>query len=748
VSAVEALYTDARSLFVGVGSAAAAAFVTYWKSGDWTLLLCAALIVIIGLVRFLEMRSFRKREQQALSVQAAQKWETRYIIASAGFVLLLGIWVLLAFARTKDPTVQLISFSMTLVYLLGISGRNFSSERLVLTQTVCAAVPMMTGLLVQNEIYHLFLAVLFIPFFLGIRIISARLRATLFNAVIATHEVKALAVRFDTALNNMPHGLCMFDADLRFVVANERFAALLGISGAADRRGRSAINVLKECARLQDLPESEASRFTQQFKRALSGQRRDALCIETGDGLLLEVTFQQMDAGGCVVLVEDVTERRGAEAKIERLARYDALTGLPNRTFFTERLEQRLAGSEIVDCVALLFIDLDGFKQVNDTLGHPYGDSLLCEVADRFRKAVDEDGQVARFGGDEFVVLQPVADQQEASALARKIIDAVREIYDVDGHQIMVGASIGIAMTPQDGTTVDQLLKSADMALYRSKAEGRGVWRFFEPGMETKAHARREFELSMRGALARGEFQVHYQPIVEMRTGRVALCEALLRWHHPEHGMISPAEFIPVAEETGLIVELGRWVLEQACSECAQWPPEVRVAVNLSAIQFRRTNVAETISAALNSANLSADRLEVEITETVLLQDNASTRAALQSIRDLGVSIALDDFGTGFSSLSYLQAFPLDKVKIDRSFLLGIEVDQRPMTLLRGVARLSSELGLAVVIEGVETHQQLAMLTPERSVSHVQGFLFSRPLPTPKIRHFLQEDRGKAVKVA
>lgn len=750
ISTVDALYSDGRSLFVGSISTFVAAFVTYWKSGDPIFLACMSAMMVIGVVRGIDMRAYAHQPARPATVEAARRWEVRYILGSAAYVLVLSTWCFLVFARTGDPVLQLIAFSLVLAYLLGITGRNFSSDQLVVTQTVCAAVPMIAGLLVQGDVYHVFLAFMFVPFFLGIRFISARLRGILFNAVVASHDIRELAVRFDTALNNMPHGLCMFDAEQKFVVANNRFGELLGLPIEDDLRGVAVRRVLALCEHVGTGGGArEGGSFRERFLDALQSRRRDTFAIETEDRKALEFTFQPMENGGCVVLAEDATARRAAEARIEHLARYDALTGLPNRTCFTEQFENLLSNARAPVSRALLFIDLDEFKQVNDTLGHPYGDALLCEVALRLRAQVREHDLIARFGGDEFVVLQTLQHgRSDATALAARIISTLSEIYDIYGHQIVVGASIGIAISPDDGGSVDQLLKGADMALYRAKAEGRGVWRFFEPDMDVKAQARRALELDIREALAREDFELHFQPIVNIRTGRTMTCEALLRWRHPTRGMVSPAEFIPVAEEMGLIVELGGIVLRKACTECASWPAEVSVAVNLSPIQFRRTNVEAVVREALAVSGLAPDRLEIEITETVLLQDTAATRRTLRRLRNMGVRVALDDFGTGYSSLSYLQAFPLSKVKIDRSFLAGVDVDRRAMKLLRGVARLSVELGMTVVVEGVETQQQLAALAGEASITEAQGFLFSKAIPGEEIRTYLEGDAENIAKVS
>jgi predicted signal transduction protein with EAL and GGDEF domain len=362
----------------------------------------------------------------------------------------------------------------------------------------------------------------------------------------------------------------------------------------------------------------------------------------------------------------------------------------------------------------------------------------LRAVAERLSKVVRETDIVARFGGDEFVILQyPLGHTKEAAALAERVVTTLGEPFQISGQEIIVGASIGITLAPRDGSDADLLLKNADMALYRAKADGRRAWRFFEQGMDVMAQARRSLQLDLRNAIASNVLEVHYQPLFNLHTKRISTCEALLRWRHPVRGMVSPAEFIPVAEETGLIVEIGNRVLHEACIECVKWPHGVSVAVNISPIQFRRGNVAQAISEALAVSGLPAGRLEIEITESVFLDDTELTRRWLEELQEIGVRISLDDFGTGYSSLSYLHNYPLNKVKIDRSFLEGVGTSNRPLNLLYGVARLSAELGLTVAVEGIETPEQLALVGRERAVDEVQGFLIGKAVPDSEIRKLL-----------
>jgi diguanylate cyclase (GGDEF)-like protein len=725
-------------MFIGSAAISAIAYFTAWKAEQWGLFWCATAILVLTCARAVEIRSFWKARPALKTVEGARKWEARYAVAAAIFYLLLGTWVLLAFVNTADPILHLLAFTASVAYMIGISGRNFASERLVAAQIICAGIPMTAALFFSGQPYYPMLIVVLVPFFLSLKFMSDRLRQTLLNAVNATRNVTLLATRFDTALNNMPHGLCMLDAEQRVVVANKRLAELLGVPAAGVHKDLSLREILRQCARAGVISAAKIERIAADLAGYLSGEIDSDLTVEVRDGRTLALTFHPMENGGSVVLVEDITERKNAEAKISHLARYDALTGLPNRTFFREQLDRTLALTRRSGHCALMFVDLDQFKQVNDTLGHRCGDAVLTAVADRLRAVVRETDIVARFGGDEFVILQaPVRRREEIDALAKRVVETIGLPYEIDIHQIVIGASVGIALAPEDGDNADVLLKNADMALYRAKAEGRAAWRFFEPEMDAQAQARRSLELDLRDAVSSGVFEVYYQPLINLKTHRITTCEALLRWPHPTRGMVPPGEFIQVAEEMGLIVEIGNWVLHQACAECMKWPGNVCVAVNLSPIQFRRGDVVGVIRHALAAAGLPPQRLEIEITESSLLEDTEATRAMLQELRDFGVHISLDDFGTGHSSLSYLHNFPLHKVKIDRTFLEGIDANGRSLTLLSGVARLSAELGMSVVVEGIETEAQLALVMNEKNIDEVQGYLFSPAVPAGVIRRLL-----------
>ncbi len=448
-----------------------------------------------------------------------------------------------------------------------------------------------------------------------------------------------------------------------------------------------------------------------------------------------------MPGGGWVATHLDVTEQRRTEAKITHMAQHDALTDLPNRVLLRERLEHALAVTRRGGTsLAVLMLDLDRFNEVNDTLGHPTGDALLQAVAARLLGCVRETTLIARLGGDEFAVIEYVENPVvEAVELAERIKIALCEPFDLGDNRVIAGTSIGIAVAPRDGTDCDEILKSADLALYLAKSGGRGSFRFFEPELDQLMHARRNLERDMRTALANGEFELNYQPLVNLKSGKISGFEALLRWDHPQRGIVMPGEFIPLAEETGLIAPLGEWVVRTACTEAAKWPADLKIAVNLSPAQFRSKELVPVILGALASSEIAPGRLELEVTETAIMHDSEAVFAALGQLQKLGVRIALDDFGTGYSSLSFLQKFPFDKIKIDRSFVNELSsAREESRAIACAVVRFAVSLGKTTTAEGVETREQWDILS-EAACAEMQGYYFSPPVHVTKVARMLRE---------
>ena len=730
------------AIFLGSASAAVAAVMTALKTGDVWLWPIAFLLIAIGTARAFQMRGYENRTQ-GLSFEEAKHLEPRYWIGALSYAAVLGIWAFVVIYNNEDPVADMLCVAIGIGYTAGGAARNYGQPRVIQWHVALACGPMSLALLLHGGFYHIGLAILLVFFFIGLKNINLSLHAIFVKALTSSFRESALASQFDTALNNMPHGLCMFRADGRLAVMNHRFGELMSLPEDLVKRGATAVDIVSACVAAGSISAESGNQILAEIEHARIRE------IATADpnparGRSLAWTFQPMTGGGTVLLLEDITERTNAEARISHLARYDELTALPNRVSFRDEIERLLAISHHAERLsALLFVDLDQFKQVNDTLGHPCGDQLLCAVANRLREMLRPEDFVARFGGDEFVVFQQdISSPEDAASLARRIVERLSERYRIDNHLVEIGASVGIALTSPDGISADTLLKNADMALYRAKADGRGTFCFFRDEMAATVEARRILELDLRKALANEEFELFYQPLVNLKSGKITTCEALLRWNHPVRGTVSPVDIIPVAEDMGLIVDLGRWILRRACMECMKWPDGVSVAVNFSPQQFHQRDVLSEIRYALEVSGLPAHRLEIEITESSLLRNTQLTHDILSQLHALGVRISLDDFGTGYSSLSYLHNFPMQKVKIDRSFLEGIDTD-RPLTLLRGVARLSADLGMAVVVEGIETNEQLELISADGTVSEAQGYLFSRPVPAVRMRQLLNASHGR-----
>jgi diguanylate cyclase (GGDEF)-like protein len=539
------------------------------------------------------------------------------------------------------------------------------------------------------------------------------------------------SARFDAALNNMSQGLCMADAEQRVIVCNNQYFDLFELSAERVKPGTPIHDLL-------DHGPSERSKGL--LSAVLTGQqpliksgRKGSYSQDIAD-LTIAISHQPMPGGGWVATYADISERRRAEARIFHMAHHDALTDLPNRLLLHERMQQGfLRCYSNGTSFSLLCLDLDGFKSVNDTLGHPAGDELLRIVAERLRECVRETDLVARLGGDEFAILHTAPHaSRDFDRFVRRVLETIEAPYDINGHQVVIGTSIGVAIAPRDGSDADQLFKNADLALYRAKADGRGTYRFFEQEMDIALQGRRALELDLRKALAAGEFELWYQPIVSLATKEVTGCEALLRWQHPERGMVSPADFIPLAEEIGLIVPIGEWVLRQACLQAASWAGNLRIAINLSPLQLKSRYLVQTVLVALSNSGLSPSRLELEITETVLLQDNENTLSRLHDLRHHGIRIALDDFGTGYSSLSYLRSFPFDKIKVDQSFVRDVVNRPDCMAIVESIANLGRNLGMTTTAEGIETEQQLSVLR-DAGFLEGQGYYFSAPRSSPDL---------------
>jgi diguanylate cyclase (GGDEF)-like protein len=577
-------------------------------------------------------------------------------------------------------------------------------------------------------------------------IMMAGLALLLLHRMINSMKQRSSA-QLSAALEGMPQGLSMFDSEQRLIVCNANYAAMYGLRAEHTEPGTSLRTILEHRVDTRTAPVN-VDNFVEETLASASAPSLGVAEQHLHDGRVISVISAPLSTGGGVTIHMDVTDKRNSERQIAFLAHHDPLTGLANRVQLREHIAKNMRQVERGGKFAVLCLDLDHFKDVNDALGHSVGDALLCAVARRLHELVRAEDLVSRTGGDEFAIVQSGAEMPmvAAAALAARVVESLSVPFDLGDHHVVIGASVGIAIAPDDGDDADPLLKNADLALYRAKDDGRGGFHFFEAEMDAKAQARRLLELDLRKAIAVGEFEIFYQPIVNLAENTISGFEALLRWNHPTRGRVAPDEFFPLAEETGLIVPIGEWVIRQACAEARKWPSHLRVAVNVSPVQFRAKSLVSAVMTALAATGLRADRLELEITEAVLMHNNDATLTVLHQLRGLGVRISMDDFGTGYSSLSYLRSFPFDKIKIDQSFVRDLIERPDSIAIIRAVAGLGHSFGMTTTAEGVETQEQLEQMRAE-GCTEVQGYFYSKPMPASEIAELLSgfEKRARAV---
>jgi diguanylate cyclase (GGDEF)-like protein len=581
---------------------------------------------------------------------------------------------------------------------------------------------------------------------------AALLMFAIYLLIAVTRQVRYLSMsqssllrtsqQLDAALNNMNHGISMFDSQGRLVICNKQYGTMYNLRPDQLAPGALARDILEARAAAGASPAS--LNYVAERSAQMSAGKDYCTVDHLRDGRVIAVTHQELDGGGWVTVHQDITAQKRAEAELAHMARYDALTGLANRAMFLEAVNKALSRlARKGTPFSVLMLDLDRFKAVNDSLGHAIGDSLLRAVGDRLRRLVRDIDVVARLGGDEFAIIQigDMSQRDQATILANRILTIITEPYDIDGRKIVIGTSIGITLAPQDAEEADALIRRADFALYKAKSEGRSRHRFFEPSMEIEARDRRDLEHDMRSAILRDEFELHYQTLVDVEQRQCCGAEALVRWRHPERGLLFPDQFIGLAEDSDLIVPLGEWILRRACADAAKWPSHLTIAVNLSPAQLKQGNLIEVLDETLRETGLDPGRLELEITETVLMEKSEENLAVLHEIKNLGVSIILDDFGIGYSSMRYLQMFPFDKIKIDKSFTQSMITHADSAAIVSAITGLGRALDVETTAEGVETAEQLVFLRTA-GCRFAQGYLFSRPAPLAS----LSFDRPDALK--
>jgi diguanylate cyclase (GGDEF)-like protein len=731
---VSSLYEHRKTLVIGMLSHVVTFLLVYLKTSDPLYLACSGVIFVLWALRNLDMARFDRQDFSNADRAMVRKWENRYIVGGVSVTLTCGIACGYAIAISQDSFSELATISVTLASMISLVGRNYGSERAVLLLSSSACLPIVIGLITLQDVFMLALAVLILPFILSTWMMANNVRAFLYENVMAAREIAKIAGQFDTALNNMTHGLFMLDADGRVVVANERACELLALGDRTELKGWLLDDVIRRGARRMRLDPDKTKAISRQLDLLLKGKRPQVL-IPVSEELHLEFSASRRDNGDTVLIFEDVTARVQAEKQILHMVRFDKLTELPSRDYFGELVQATVSADDTAErLVGLMVLDVTEFKHVNDMRGHIVGDRLLQAIAGRLRVLAGDDAIVARLMGDEFVVFIP--DGSDAIALEERMRGLhadLRDTYEAGGFTFSMTMSAGFVIASSLDLKLEDLQIKADLALSETKLRNRGGCTAFEAEMDARYVDRQKLKADLREAINARSLTLSYQPMFAPNGGRVECCEALARWTHPERGPVPPNVFIQLAEELGLVTEITRFVLDQACRDCMNWPGDVSVSVNLSVLDLRSSEIVVMVTDALRVTGLDAARLHLEVTESCLMDEPLKVQAILRELRGLGITIAIDDFGTGYSSLSYLDALPVDIIKIDRSFVRNIREDSRRFKLLRGTANLARALGLRIVVEGVETADQLQLINEHNCADLIQGFVFAAPMPASAI---------------
>lgn len=742
VSMIRSLYADRRSMLLGAFGSALAAVVAALEARSPLLGIFAVLFVLVGIARNMDMRAFDAVKLADTDVRKAVHWEMRATIGAAAIAVIYGCWCLVSFWMVDDPFAELTAASVSVSVLVGVSQRNFAIDRLMTIQVLLIAVPLALGLLLTGDIFYALLTLLLLPFFASLRGIAGNARQILLRAVHGRLAASALATQLDTALATLEHGLLMLDYGGTIEVSNARALDAFELPDTQSWIGQPASALFGVAMEKGSMPRAAHDQLLTLIAARSSGK----VLLSVRPGKYYEVSVSSRRSK-TVLLFEDISERIVAEERISYMARYDALTGLPNRAYFAEQVEaalreRREAGEP--GHVALWIVDIDDFKHINDTMGHIAGDRVLTELGLRLPQAFGPDTICARLGGDEFIAFRADGATPEIlAAQADRVLERMREQVHIPGRKFVVDVSVGMVISDDLGDTLESLMVKADLAIYAAKADGKAKVVQFHDRMDTEYHMRQQLKADLKDAIFKGGLTLAYQAVIDPRQNRIVGCEALARWTHSVYGAISPATFIPIAEETGLITDLTRMVLAMATRDCQAWPGETTVAVNVSARDFRAGDVEAMVNEALEAAHLPPHRLEIEVTETAVIEEREAAYAALSALCKRGVGVALDDFGTGYSSLSYLQALPLTKLKIDRSFVADIETDPQALRLLANVAQLGKDLNLKITVEGVETEGQLNLLVAETRIDQIQGFVYGPPLSLDAMTRLLTAHHGK-----
>ena len=729
VSIIRSVYRDRRAMLAAALGTALAAGLSAYKSQSLPLFVIALALVGMGMLRYADSLAFQRADIDNDDAEAAEHWENRAVVSGALTGIVYGAWCFISMVVVRDPFAALTSATLTTAAMVGLVARNFGLDRLVTIQMVLVILPLSIGYALHGDIYHIVLALLLGIMLASFRKLAADTRSILLSAVHGRVEASRLAAELDMAMTTLEHGLCMLDERGVISVANERAVRLFNLMGQSDLLGQPVSAVLGTLGDSGVLPRTAVDRLLDVIGKHTSG--KVLLCLPAGRYYEVSVSSRLERS---VLLFEDISERIASEERINFMPRHDTLTALPNRTYFgelaTEDMEARRFAGARPRLVSLMIIDIDDFKHVNDTFGHIVGDELLMQVANRLRQTVPAEAVLARLGGDEFVIYRgAVGDAAQAQADAAAILSAFSEPFRLEGLTLSVTVSVGLTTSAIATEALDDLMTKADLALYSAKGDGKARSQLFHAQMDIDYHYRQRLKADLRDAVRDGALSLSFQPLLDIATRKVVTCEALARWNHPELGPIPPSTFIPLAEEMGLISTITSWVVGHATEQCSHWPGDVGVAVNISARDFRGSDLGSLVEEALARSGLDPARLEIEVTETAVIEERDIAHRVLSDLAAKGIAIALDDFGTGYSSLSYLNALPFTKLKIDRSFVADIASNPRSLRLLANVARLGRDLDLTVIAEGVETEEQLNTMLAHTEIQQVQGYFFSRPLP-------------------
>ena len=735
----EAFHADPGARMVGGFMTTIFSAICWYMTGAATPLIVAVATFFLTTLRIF-IANLRQKPGQRL------RFERLFEFSTFAYVFCCGLLPLWAYCGRYDDFILTLALTAGIVNTMAIALRAMVDYEVAAMHIASVVLPVMLAFVLRGGLFY-FAALTQAALAWYVYTSAKRLREIFLSEFDYRHRSETTAKRFRFAIDNMSHGMLMINRDRRIVVSNARLASYFGVPPDRDLRDVRFSTLLRLAERRRAMSPEYARRLLGALDECGPGEGVARLELPGANGRVHDVTVKRNDEGGWVLVVEDVTDQQQAREALDRAARFDPMTGLPNRRSFEARLAEALLlakGGETRS--EALFLDLDGFKQINDTLGHKFGDRVLAEASRRLRAAIRDEANeayVARWGGDEFVILRSGPDDEALLAFANRLIHDLSQTMWIEGAEVVVGASVGASICIGGAIGAEALLQQADMALYSAKREARGSCQIYQHTMSEQAQARRLLEMDLQAALAARSFELHYQPIVDVETGELVSFEALARWRHPVRGNVSPALFVPILEDLNLMTGFGTWALQRACEDAVKWPLPVRVGVNVSTRQI--DTLEESVKRALASTGLAPGRLELEITETAALAAPDVACRVLESVRALGVKVALDDFGTGYSSLSHLMRLPLDKVKIDKSFTQQLGLSHKADVLVANIARLSSQLGMRVTFEGVETQEQLDRARALGVVAEGQGWLFGKPTPMAELDKVFAREIGQAV---